>query len=443
MRTRLLGSLLLVLAGTGFASARDPASGAPSYHSPYDIALEGACPGACPAACGEDCAEPCVPADCCGGGGCNVPGRFWLTGAYLLWWIKGEQVPPLAATGTPTSQGILGQPGTTVLYGGGPANQGPMSGALVNAAYWLNEERTVGIGGTFFFLGRESNNVSFNSATTPILARPFLNLNGAPATATSPAVAGPVEFAETAAFPGLSTGSVSVRNSTRLGGGQAYALCNLCCDGWYRVDAAAGFMYLNLQESTTITEASQINSNLSAFPAFASLAGNTFLLTDRFATRNQFYGGMLGTMAWVYRGPWFGFLQAAVGLGDTHQVLDVSGNQVRTTPAGVTTMIPGGLLALSSNSGHFTHDAFAVAPFVGLNVGRQITRNLGAFVGYNFLYWSNVVRPTDQIDRAIDVTRIPNFPLAATPLSTPHPTAPFNTTDFWAHGLSFGLQVVW
>ena len=38
----------------------------------------------------------------------------------------------------------------------------------------------------------------------------------------------------TAAFPGLSTGSIRVRNSTRLGGGQAYALYNLCCDCWYR-----------------------------------------------------------------------------------------------------------------------------------------------------------------------------------------------------------------
>jgi hypothetical protein len=188
---------------------------------------------------------------------------------------------------------------------------------------------------------------------------------------------------------------------------------------------------------------SQISPNLSAFPSFAALAGSTFQATDRFATRNQFYGGMLGTMAWAYRGPWFGFLQAAIGLGDTHQVIDISGSQVQTTPAGAVTTSPGGLLALPSNSGHFTHDAFAVAPFIGLNVGRQITRNLGAFVGYNFLYWSNVVRPTDQIDRALDITRIPNFPIAATPLSTPHPTVPFNTTDFWAHGLSIGLQVVW
>jgi hypothetical protein len=55
-----------------------------------------------------------------------------------------------------------------------------------------------------------------------------------------------------------------------------------------------------------------------------------------------------------------------------------------------------------------------------------------------------VVRPGDQIDRAVDVTQIPNFSGGAvTPTGVARPGVPFKQTDFWAQGLTAGLQFVW
>jgi len=66
---------------------------------------------------------------------------------------------------------------------------------------------------------------------------------------------------------------------------------------------------------------------------------------------------------------------------------------------------------------------------VTLNVGANITDNVSAFVGYNFLWVSDVARPGDQIDRVFD------------PVGATRPVVPFNQTTFWAQGINFGVQL--
>jgi hypothetical protein len=102
--------------------------------------------------------------------------------------------------------------------------------------------------------------------------------------------------------------------------------------------------------------------------------------------------------------------------------------------------VQGGLLALNSNIGRFNKDHFSFVPEIGMNVGYQINDNVRVFAGYNFLYWTGVMRPGDQIDRSLDVSRIPNFPVNAAPVSTIHPSVPFKTTDFWATGVNVGIE---
>src|SRR5205823_3226983 len=101
-------------------------------------------------------------------------------------------------------------------------------------------------------------------------------------------------------------------------------------------------------------------------------------------------------------------LRGKLALGVTHQEINISGGQSLTNAAG-TAQALGGLLALNSNIGDFSRDRFSVVPELGVNVGYNLTPNLRAFCGYNFLYWSSVVRPGDQIDRGLDITRPPNF----------------------------------
>ena len=64
-----------------------------------------------------------------------------------------------------------------------------------------------------------------------------------------------------------------------------------------------------------------------------------------------------------------------IALGSTHSTADISGSTRTTTPAGVESTAVGGLLALSSNIGHYAEDNFAVVPELDLKLGFQFTRH--------------------------------------------------------------------
>src|SRR6266542_3464827 len=57
-----------------------------------------------------------------GRGGDCVADRFWFRADYLLWWVKkGPLAAPLVTFGSDADapfQGILGQPGTRLAFGG-------------------------------------------------------------------------------------------------------------------------------------------------------------------------------------------------------------------------------------------------------------------------------------------------------------------------------------
>src|SRR5262249_34874117 len=114
---------------------------------------------------------------------------------------------------------------------------------------------------------------------------------------------------------------------------------------------------------------------------------------------------------------------------------------------GTVTNFKGGLLALPSNIGSESRDRFSVVPEAGVSLGFAVMNGVRLSVGYNFLYWSSVVRPGDQIDRRLGVLQIPGSPPLPSPPFGPtlptNPTVPqrlFKDTDFWAHGLTVGLE---
>ena len=82
-------------------------------------------------------------------------------------------------------------------------------------------------------------------------------------------------------------------------------------------------------------------------------------------------------------------------------------------------------------------------PEVGVTLGFDVTDWWRLTAGYTFLYWSNVARPADQIDRVIDVTNIPNFPTGARPTGLARPAPTLRDDGFWAQGVSFGMEFRW
>jgi hypothetical protein len=326
----------------------------------------------------------------------------------------------LVTAGPASSGDVLGAPGTTVLFGGGESDEEPFSGGHFTAGYWLNDCQTVGVEARFFFLGQRSNNFitgSSGAPGAPVVARPLINV---------------FTGAETSE---LVPGTINVHERSRLLGTEVNGIFNVCCACCARLDLFAGFEYLELDEDLTITE------NLLVPAGIPTIGGSRFLVSDSFSTRNFFYGGQLGARGEVRRGNFFVNGTVGVGLGDTHQDLDILGSTIITPPGGTSVALRGGILALPSNIGHFSRDRFSVVPAVGVNLGYQVTQHLRAFIGYTFLYWSDVIRPGQQIDRVINPTQIPSTLGPGTLVGPARPEVLFKETDFWAQGINFGIEL--
>lgn len=349
-----------------------------------------------------------------------MPGRVYGSAEYLLWWIKDSNTPALITTSPVPSQGILGQPGTVVLFGGDVNNE-ERSGARFTAGYWLDPCHTWAVEGSYFFLGERAARFGANSDQFSLLARPFFNVNEG------------IEFSQVVTDPGRAAGGIGVLMPSELWSAELNLRRNLCCGCGYRVDLIGGFRYLDLHEGVNVQEIGTL------LQGAGPLAGNQFRVFDDFDTRNQFYGGQLGAETELRRGRWFVNMRGKVALGVNHETINITGGQVLTAPDGTVSRFRGGLLALPSNMGTFHRNHFAVVPEGGINLGFHVTESLRAYVGYTFLYWNNVFRPGEQIDRVLDVNQIPNF-TPGPPTNRVRPTVPFSQTDFWAQGLNFGLE---
>jgi hypothetical protein len=393
------------------------------------------CIGGAPACANPDGCGPFCANDCCG-----VPrDRWWVRGEYLMWWLKGQGLPALVTTGSPSDAvpGALGQPHTAVLFGDSTVGDGMRSGGRFTFGWWCDDEHTIGVDGSFFFLAPRSVQFFAGSNGTPALFRPFFNPGFAFNVTTGGFVpVPPLEDAEEVAFPGVLAGNVAVRLKTELWGYDLNLRTNVLngcyCGCGYTLDGYVGFRGLGLDETLGITE--NLTSLLPAAP------GSIFV-QDRFQTHNRFYGGQIGFETELRRGRWFLDLNTKVALGDTRQTVNIAGQTVTTDAFGGLITSRGGLLALTTNAGNYSRDRFAVMPEVTLNVGYQVTDWMRLFVGYNFLYLSNVARAGDQINRTVNPTGIPLN--GSTLQGAAQPSFTFHSTDFYAQGVNFGLEFRW
>jgi hypothetical protein len=369
------------------------------------------------------CGPPCIPPHC------------WVTAEYLLWWVQRGPLPlPLVATPRESVSGALAEnPESVVLFPTGGLNYGSLSGGRFAAGLWLDDHAVFGVEASGFFLARSSVRASFSSGIdgSPRLDIPIFN-----------AGTGQEDLLEIST-PGETTGRVDIASSTRLWGVEGNVYVNLYRDNCFSFDLLAGFRYLDLREVLTIdTSAAALGLAQVAFGGDFFGPPGAVTTSDQFGTRNHFYGGQLGARAeWTY-GRLCCNLLGKVALGDTHQVSEVAGSSSLVVGGVPAATLPGGIFALPTNIGRFSGNDFAVVPEVSVKLGWRLTGNLGVFAGYNFLYWSRVVRPGNQIDRAVNDTLIPTsnvFGAAEGDLS--RPARLFNTSGFWAHGVSFGVEL--
>ena len=63
-----------------------------------------------------------------------------------------------------------------------------------------------------------------------------------------------------------------------------------------------------------------------------------------------------------------------------------------------------------------------------------------AYIGYTFIYWTNVARAGEQINLRVDANQLPT---RAGPGVGVDPQFILRSNDFWAQGINFGVQFTW
>lgn len=367
-------------------------------------------------------------------------GVFWIEGDYLLWAMRGSPTPPLVtsapASSTAAAPGALGNPDTTILFGGRQANDGLRSGFRVGAGFWFSDlledcfdaVHDWGLEADFFYLspGRQAYTSPANDPNGSVF-RPFFN------TATGqPGSEDVLNLAD-----GI-TGQAAARIDTQFSGGEANLRHNLfnavCCGNGTRVDMLLGYRAESLTDDLTVSE------NLTTL----DLAGNpngSILLQDRFRSTNLFQGGQVGLDGLWWRQKWFVDVRGLLAVGVTHQTVDVEGVTVTQAPGAAPLTQAGGLYALPSNMGRYDRDRFSLVPSLGAALGYQLTHNLSASVGYELTYWSSVVRAGNQIDPTVNPYYIPGPPDATLSPTPARPAFPGVGSDFWAQGITISLEL--
>jgi hypothetical protein len=373
------------------------------------------------------------------------PQEFWFRGSYLLFWIKqGPLNTPLVTTGPTTSDGNLSDSRTQVLFGNSDFDYGRFSGMKYDLGGWLSEQHIWGLEGSGFLLEQRADGASFASDANgnPMLSRPFTNIstvvNGLPS--GTPA-------GYRVAFPGAFAGNVNVQTTSRLWGAEVNVVRNLAAGPGCTFDLLAGFRYLDLDEQLTIAnQSTELANGVLFFNSPVPLPTGSILgITDHFRTRNQFYGGQGGAQAEFCFGAFTFDVKTTVALGPNHEIVGINGLTSALTPDGVTRTLPSGLFALTgTNVGRITTNWFAIAPEVELRFGYHFGQAIFAYVGYNFLYLNNVVRPGTEVNMNVNPAFVPSSisfnPLNQKQAVLAQPSLLTQRDDFWAQGLQFGVE---
>jgi hypothetical protein len=318
----------------------------------------------------------------------------WGSVEYLLWWRKGEFLPPLV------SNGPLDGMNDQVFFGGGRSDFGPQPGGRLTLGLWLDDHECFGVGGRYWALG--DGNIDFRQADVGggNLSRPFIDANTGNPNAVN--------------IAGALGGSIGIETRSEVHGGDVLfrKRCECSCEG--SLDFVFGYQFARLDEVIDI----RTSTTLAAGPPNLDII-------DLFDARNEFHGGVVGFQANLDYGALTASLLAKVGLGNMNETMIIAG---AGNPAATGLL---GLLAQNSNVGFHKQDSFAVLPEINLNLGYRVSEHFELTFGYSMIYFSHVLRPGDAIDLAVDIT-----PLAAPIIE--RPAFNFNATDFWVMGFNLG-----
>lgn len=377
---------------------------------------------------------------------------------YLLWTVKKSPVPtPLVTTVSFSDAvpGALGQPGSHVKMGETQVDLGWQSGFQIAAR---SSSDTWVVEGSYFLLPQVRKKSSLSTSGevgSPSYAVPiydvtgFWGLNGVPGE-TIYILPGPLLGTQ----PGF-VAHFHQKVSSFLQGAQ---LNGLYKNNWGAL--LMGVRWLDLSESL------QFKTHTKSIPGFPAPA-SFFDSHDCFKTANQFLGLQVGLEScfendcWQFAGTFKG------GVGALFESAHVKGSSI--TPGGnlfylilssTPQQLPGGIFAQTTNRGAQHRVQCAALLEAALRLSYSIRTWLNISAGYDFLWMSKAVRPGDQLDRKINPT-LTELAAASratvgtltspTPFGVPggaqapqgpkRPRFAFHSSNFWAQGFIFGLEI--
>lgn len=361
----------------------------------------------------------------CGVGMCDGPLARLLGGMSIraevpLFWRRGIGVPALVTTSpTGTASNVAGQLGrstTQVLLGNEVLGQDVQAGFRISLGTWLDQNQYRGLLVRYTNAGNLDTDVSFNSNTSPILARPFNNISSGTATPDTQLIA----------YPGDTTGNIRVRTESEVDGFDIVVRRLAYRDRFTRVDWLYGYQHNRVAESLRIDSNTTVTGNV------PPLTGTSIAVTDLIQTTNNFSGGVLGLMSSRQFACWKFEAMARMGLGNMDRRVQLRGATTTTSAAGVATTDTQGLLARNTNNRPFQDDTFTVVPEFALNAGYYLTPNIDFLIGYNYLLLPKVAQPGRQIDSTVNLSD----PLTG----AMRPQLALDSKSYWLHSLNLGMQ---
>lgn len=347
---------------------------------------------------------------------------MWVRADGLLWWLKGNQTPPLVTTSpanAPRAQaGVLGQPGTTVLHGGDKLDDNIRFGVMFNAGWWFNDCTAVEL--TYLTLGDGDNTGGWIGQANgiPIIARPFFNTQRN------------AQEAVRISFPGAFNGQLRITTASDLRSLSGLVRRTLRRGPKGRIDGLVGYRHFRFQEGLVF----QQSTTLTNFPIANRPQIN---VTEGFFTRSSFHGGEFGLNGVFDRGCWSFDVLGKLAIGSMRQTQTIAGQTTVVVPNFGQATSQGGLLAQPTNIGTRSRDEFAFLPELHLGVGYQVRSNLKVTGGYSLMFATNVLRTGDQIDLTVNPTQLSGGTL----VGPARPAAQIRDTALWAQGLRLGVEI--
>lgn len=364
---------------------------------------------------------------------CSCSESFWVNVDYLYWEIKDSpKIVPLVIQGPVVNEGapVFKKKGTEIVLGDKKIKNHWRSGGRFSLGYWFNDEHCLGVEGNYFFLPEGSTThrvASDGSPGSAFLSVPFFN------------VVTEKESSATLARPGSFRGRAALKNSNHFQGAEINAVMAVPNSCTFDVELLGGVRWVNFDEHLSFKTSS---------PNVPPFREDVYKSVDKFQVKNNYYGLQIGgkfnyIMDYTCNRFIFNFV-GKLAFGGLYQSSDIHGHLLSNDFNGFNKpeKYPGGYFGMETNNGKRRRTCFSIIPEFDFNLGYVVMDCMTVRIGYTFIYVSNVLYASKQLDRDINPSQSATIEFTPNPklVGKGLPKGHLKTEGLWAQGINVGIE---